>query len=79
MLVRLRCLHARILPRGWLDVLRQVMLFGGAYCAYRIVQGLVQSDGTEAFQHARDVIQLERTLHVSSSHRSRPGRRAATS
>jgi hypothetical protein len=64
MLVRLRCLHARILPRGWLDVLRQMALFGGAYCAYRVVQGLVGSDGTAAFQHAREVIQLERTLHV---------------
>jgi PAP2 superfamily len=64
MLVRLRCLQARILPHGWLDVLRQVLLFAGAYGAYRVVQGLVQSSGTAAFQHAREVIQLERTLHV---------------
>jgi hypothetical protein len=57
-------MQAQILPRGWFDVLRQVMLFAAAYGAYRVVQGLVQSDGTEAFQHAREVIQLERTLHV---------------
>jgi membrane-associated phospholipid phosphatase len=64
MLVRLRRLQARILPHGWLDVLRQVLLFAAAYAAYRIVEGLVQSNGTAAFQHAREVIQLERTLHV---------------
>jgi hypothetical protein len=57
-------MQARILPRGLLDVLRQVLLFAAAYAAYRVVQGLVQSDGTAAFQHAREVIQLERTLHV---------------
>ena len=64
MLVRLRSWQTRILPRGWLDVLKQVLLFAGAYCAYRVVQGLVQSDGTAAFQHAREVIQFERTLHI---------------
>ncbi len=64
MLVRLRSFQARILPRGYLDVLRQVLLFAIAYGAYRIVRGLVQNDGTAAFQHAREVIQLERTLHV---------------
>jgi membrane-associated phospholipid phosphatase len=64
MLLRFRSMQARILPHGWLDVLKQVALFAGAYCAYRVVQGLVQSDGTAAFQHAREVIQLERTLHI---------------
>ncbi len=64
MLVRLRSVQARVLPRGWLDVLRQVLLFAIAYGAYRIVRGLVHNDGTAAFQHAREVIQLERTLHV---------------
>jgi membrane-associated phospholipid phosphatase len=64
MLVRLRSLQGQVLPRGWLDVLRQVSLFAVAYGAYRIVRGLVENDGTAAFQHAREVIQLERTLHV---------------
>jgi membrane-associated phospholipid phosphatase len=64
MLVRLRSLQGQVLPRGWLDVLRQVSLFALAYGGYRIVRGLVENDGTAAFQHAREVIQLERTLHV---------------
>jgi membrane-associated phospholipid phosphatase len=52
------------MPHGSLDVARQVLLFAAAYGAYRAVRGLVSADGTVAFQHAREVIQLERTLHV---------------
>jgi membrane-associated phospholipid phosphatase len=57
-------MQARVLPHGWLDVLRQVSLFGAAYLAYRLVRGLVEGDGNAAFAHARDLISLERTLHV---------------
>jgi hypothetical protein len=64
MLARARVLQARVLPRGWLDALRQVSLFLGAYIAYRVVRGLVAGDANEAFAHARDLISLERTLHV---------------
>ncbi|MHB8490818.1 MAG: phosphatase PAP2 family protein [Solirubrobacteraceae bacterium] len=64
MLARLRKLQARILPRGWPDVFRQVALFTLAYAAYRVVRGLVENEGTAAFQHARDVIQIERSLHI---------------
>jgi hypothetical protein len=64
MVARLRLLQARILPRGWLDVLRQVALFGVAYMGYGLVRGLVAGSATEAFEHAREVIGLERTLHV---------------
>jgi hypothetical protein len=64
MVARLRLLQARILPRGWLDVLRQVALFGAAYMGYGLVRGLVAGSATEAFEHAREVIGLERTLHV---------------
>ena len=63
MVARLRLLPARVLPNGWLDVLRQVFLFGLAYLAYRVVRGLVEGQATVAFQHARDLISLERTLH----------------
>lgn len=63
MVARLRLLQARVLPHGWLDVLRQVSLFGLAYLAYRVVRGLVEGQATAAFQHARDLIQIERTLH----------------
>jgi hypothetical protein len=64
MIARARLLQARVLPHGWLDVLRQVSLFGAAYLAYRLVRGLVAGDANAAFAHARDLISLERTLHV---------------
>jgi membrane-associated phospholipid phosphatase len=64
MLARARLLQARVLPHGWLDALRQVSLFGCAYLAYRLVRGLVEGDANLAFAHARDLISLERTLHL---------------
>jgi PAP2 superfamily len=64
MVARIRLLQARILPQGWPDVLRQLLLFGAAYLGYRVVRGLVEGRATAAFQHAREVIQLERTLHL---------------
>src|ERR1700733_3391572 len=64
MVDRARLLQARVLPHGWPDVLRQITLFGAAYLAYRFVRGLVEGDANEAFAHARDLISLERTLHV---------------
>jgi PAP2 superfamily len=64
MIARLGVLQARILPQGWLDVLRQLALFGGAYLLYGIVRGMVAGSASAAFAHAREVIQLERTLHV---------------
>jgi PAP2 superfamily len=64
MVARVRLLQARVLPHGWLDALRQVSLFAAAYLAYRLVRGLVEGDANAAFAHARDLISLERTLHV---------------
>jgi hypothetical protein len=64
MVARARLLQARVLPRGWLDVLRQVSLFGAAYLAYRVVRAVVAGDANIAFAHARDLISLERSLHV---------------
>jgi len=64
MVDRARVLQARVLPHGWLDALRQVSLFGAAYLAYRLVRGIVEGNANEAFAHARDLISLERTLHL---------------
>jgi hypothetical protein len=64
MVARARHLQARVLPHGWLDALRQVSLFAAAYFAYRLVRGLVEGDANVAFAHARDLISLERTLHL---------------
>jgi hypothetical protein len=64
MAARLRTLRALALPQGYLDLLRQIALIGLAYGAYSLVRGLVEGKATAAFQHARDLIQVERTLHV---------------
>jgi hypothetical protein len=64
MVARARLLQARVLPHGWLDVLRQVSLFASAYFAYRLVRGLVEHNANVAFAHAKDLISLERTLHL---------------
>jgi membrane-associated phospholipid phosphatase len=63
-LARVRLLQARLLPQGWLDVLRQVALFAAAYLAYRLVRGLAEGDAGAAFAHARDLISLERATHL---------------
>jgi hypothetical protein len=64
MVARARSIHARLLPRGWVDATRQVLLFALAYFAYRLVRGLAEGDASAAFAHARDLIALERGLHV---------------
>ena len=62
---RLRNIEARVLPRGWADVLRQLSLFLGAYLLYQVVRGLVDgNDVAKATWNAYKVISLERTLHV---------------
>ncbi|MEA2216859.1 MAG: hypothetical protein QOK19_2420 [Solirubrobacteraceae bacterium] len=64
MVARARRLQARVLPHGWLDALRQVSLFGLAYLAYRLVRGVVEGNANEAFAHARDLISIERGMHL---------------
>ena len=53
---------SRWLPQGWLDALRQLVLFAGAYYAYRIVRGLVDGQTAVAFEHARDIVSAERAM-----------------
>jgi uncharacterized membrane protein YkvA (DUF1232 family) len=64
MLDRALLLQERVLPRGWLDALRQVSLFAAAYLAYSVVRAVVEPDANLAFAHARDLISLERTMHI---------------
>jgi PAP2 superfamily len=64
MVARARVLQARVLPHGWLDALRQISLFAAAYFVYRLVRGLGDGSAGAAFAHARDLISLERTLHL---------------
>ena len=63
-MVRVRNIPTRLLPHGPLDAARQVGLFVLAYYVYRIVRGHVDGRVAVAYQHARDLIHIERTLHV---------------
>ena len=54
----------RALPHGLADALRQVALFAGAYWVYALVRGLADGRAATAFANARDLIELERGLHV---------------
>jgi hypothetical protein len=66
MLARLRSIEARLLPRGLVDVARQVLLFALAYFGYRIVRGSVDDPvgAAVAFKHSRDVIDFELSLGI---------------
>jgi membrane-associated phospholipid phosphatase len=58
--------EAKLLPRGWVDLLRQVGMFVVAFMFYGLVRGLVHSGGGtyKPFGDATKVIDLERTLHI---------------
>jgi PAP2 superfamily len=62
--LRIRALQERVLPNGWLDVLRQLALFGGAYLCYSVVRGMAEVDTTVAFDHTREVIKIEQAMHI---------------
>src|SRR3954453_10148410 len=63
---RVRALQARLLPHGWFDLLRQVVLFFLAYNGYRPGAGLADDPGVTAaaFDHARSLIGIEKGLHL---------------
>ena len=73
---RARQIEARVLPRGWGDVLRQLSLFVGAYLLYQLVRGLVDgNDVAKATWNAYKVINLEQARSTCSwSRASRRGR-----
>jgi hypothetical protein len=66
MLDRVRPVPARLLPHGWLDLLRQVLLFAVAYYGYALVRGLADERGVvvAAYENARTVIGVERGLQL---------------
>jgi len=62
---RIGLIEARLLPRGWRDLLRQIVLFLGAFMLYDLVRGLVEHRGSyKPFGDAMRIIDLERTLHI---------------
>ena len=50
------------LPGGWLDAIRQLLLFAGAYYLYRIVRGFIDGQAGLAFENARALVDIERSL-----------------
>lgn len=52
----------RLLPQGWGDLARQILLFCGAYYLYRLVRGQVDGRAAVAFDNARELIGIERSL-----------------
>jgi membrane-associated phospholipid phosphatase len=60
----LRHIERRVLPRGWVDAARQLLLFAAAYYAYQIVRGTVDSKVGTAAWNATKIINLEHSLHV---------------
>ena len=69
-------LSGRWLPNGWLDAIRQLALFAGAYYLYRIVRGFVDGQAGLAFENARTLVDFERSLGLFFEPASRPGRAA---
>jgi membrane-associated phospholipid phosphatase len=61
-LTRIWRMTGRWLPGGWLDALRQIALFGGAYYAYRLVRGFVDGQEGLAFENARTLVDWERAM-----------------
>ncbi len=60
----LRNIERRVLPQGWADAARQLLLFAAAYYAYQIVRGTVDGKVAVAAWNATKIINLEHSLHV---------------
>ncbi|MEA2270188.1 MAG: hypothetical protein QOD55_2269 [Solirubrobacteraceae bacterium] len=63
---RLQTVMARLLPRGPLDIVRQVLLFAIAYYGYRLARGAVDDPmgAALAFHNARQLIEMEQALGI---------------
>lgn len=60
-----RWIEARLLPRGWSDIFRQIGLFVGAFLLYDLVRGLVNTEYLyKPFGDAMRIIDFERALHI---------------
>jgi membrane-associated phospholipid phosphatase len=65
---RLSSIEARVLPRGWKDAVRQLLLGAAAYMLYELVRAIVAGNslapGYKPFGDATKIINFERLLHV---------------
>ena len=50
------------LPKGWPDAVNQLALFAFADLCYETVRGVAETNTASAFQHARNIVDLERGL-----------------
>jgi membrane-associated phospholipid phosphatase len=58
-------IEARVLPRGWGDIARQIGLLVGVYLLYQLVNGLIATGNPyKPFGDATKIINFERVLHV---------------
>jgi membrane-associated phospholipid phosphatase len=60
----LRNIERRVLPHGWTDAARQLLLFAAAYFTYQIVRGAADGRAATAAWNATKIINLEHSLHV---------------
>jgi membrane-associated phospholipid phosphatase len=51
--------QGRVLPRGWLDLFRQLLIWFGFLLAYQVARGVADRSTAKAFQNARGVIDFE--------------------
>jgi hypothetical protein len=60
-----RWMETKLLPRGWVDLFRQIGMFLLAFGAYGLVRGLVSTGNPyKPFGDAMKIIDFERALHV---------------
>jgi hypothetical protein len=52
----------RVLPRGWFDLFRQILIWFGFVLAYQVVRGIADRSPSVAFDNARGVIDFERRV-----------------
>jgi hypothetical protein len=65
MVQRLRAIEARLVPRGWIDVARQISLWVLAFMLYNAVrEAVATANPYTPFGNAMRIIDLERALHV---------------
>lgn len=54
---------SRYLPRGWSDLLRQLVIWFGFLFAYQIARGLADRNPAKAFENGLGVVGLEKHVH----------------
>ena len=64
MIRTLRDIERRVLPHGWADLARQLLLFAAAYYAYQLVRGAADGKAAVAAWNATNIISFEQSLNM---------------